>query len=112
LERLAEQMTPEIYDGLWDAVDSLAELPERCALVPESKLRAKRVRHLLYGPGRQVYRILYRVRDERVEILTIRHARRRPLSPCRVPNPPAKAMPERSFACSESLVVNSQGAEF
>jgi plasmid stabilization system protein ParE len=79
LERLAERMTPEIYDGLWDAVDSLAELPERCALVPEPKLRAKRVRHLLYGWGRQVYRIIYQVRDERVEILTIRHGRRRPL---------------------------------
>ncbi len=79
MERLAEQMTPETYDGLWDAVDSLAEFPERCALVPKPKLRAKRVRHLLYGPGRHVYRIIYRIRDERVEILTIRHARRRPL---------------------------------
>ncbi len=79
MEQLAEQMTPETYDGLWDAVDSLAELPERCALVPEPKLRAKRVRHLLYGSGRHVYRIIYRVRDERVEILTIRHARRKPL---------------------------------
>jgi len=41
-------------------VDSLAELPERCALAPEATLREKGVRQLLYGEGHGVYRILYR----------------------------------------------------
>jgi len=79
LEKLAENLTVEGYDGLWDAVDSLEEFPERCAFAPEPPLRHRGVRQLLYKVGRQVYRVLYRVRGERVEILTIRHGRRRPL---------------------------------
>jgi plasmid stabilization system protein ParE len=79
LATLAESATLAWFDGLCDAVESLAELPYRCALAPESGLRQKGVRQLLYGEGRSVYRILYRVRDENVEILTIRHGRRRPV---------------------------------
>jgi len=55
-------------------------VPERCAFVPEPGLRLKGVRQLLYGRGHGVYRVLYRVKDENVEILTIRHASRKPIS--------------------------------
>ena len=72
-------MTVEWFDGLCDAIESLVELPERCALAPEAALREKGVRQLLYGEGHGVYRILYRVQDESVQILTIRHARRKPI---------------------------------
>ncbi len=77
LDRLAEGATPEWFDGLCDAIGSLAELPDRCAFVSEPSLRKKGVRHLLYGRGHSVYRILYRVEGETVQILTVRHARRR-----------------------------------
>ncbi len=60
-----------------EAVESLTERPNRCALAPE--FRAKRIRHLLYGKGRNVYRILFRVNGEAVEILTVRHGARKPL---------------------------------
>ena len=73
---IAEAATPEWFDGLADAIESLAEFPVRCAFSPESTLRAKGVRQLLNGEGRSVYRILYRVKDESVQILTIRHAHR------------------------------------
>ena len=79
LEKLAEAATPEWFDGLCEAIESLAEFPERCALVPEPGLRRKGVRQLLYGQGRSIYRILYRVKGESVQILTIRHGRRRPI---------------------------------
>jgi plasmid stabilization system protein ParE len=79
LAKLAESATLVWFDGLCDAVDSLAEFPDRCAYAPEPGLRRKRVRQLLYGEGRSVYRILYRVLDECVQILTIRHARARPV---------------------------------
>ena len=80
LDKLAETTTLEWFDGLAEAIESLAELPNRCAFAPERTLRKKGVRQLLYGEGRSIYRILYRVQDESVEILTIRHAHRRPLS--------------------------------
>jgi plasmid stabilization system protein ParE len=79
LEKLAEDLSAEAYDGLWDAVDTLEKFPERCAFAPEPSLRERGVRQLLYDVGRHAYRVLYRVRDERVVILTIRHSSRRPL---------------------------------
>lgn len=79
LNRLARGATLEWFDGLCDAVESLADFPERCALAPEATLREKGVRQLLYGEGHGVYRVLYRVQDESVQILTIRHARRKPI---------------------------------
>ena len=80
LSRLARFATLDWFVGLCDAIESLAELPHRCAFAPESSLRQKGVRHLLYGEGRNVFRILYRIKGESVHILTIRHARRRPIN--------------------------------
>ena len=77
LEKLAEVATLEWFDGLCDAVESLAEFPDRCAVAPEPGLRRKGIRQLLYGEGRSIYRILYRVKGESVQILTIRHGHRR-----------------------------------
>lgn len=77
LDRLAEGATPEWFDGLCDAIGSLTEFPHRCAFASEPGLRQKGVRQLLCGEGHSIYRMLYRVKDENAEILTIRHARRR-----------------------------------
>jgi len=78
-EQLAKFATPEWFDGLADAIHSLDHFPERCAFAPEPGLRQKGVRQLLYGRGRGIYRILYLIKDEYVEILTIRHSHRRPI---------------------------------
>jgi len=80
LDRLAWSATLDWFDGLCDAIESLAEFSERCALEPQPGLRLKGVRQLLYGKGHGVYRVLYRVKDENVEILTIRHTSRKPIS--------------------------------
>ena len=77
LDNLAEYATADWFEGLCDAVESLAEFPNRGALVPEATLRKQRVRQLFYGEGRNTYRILYRVKQDTVHILTIRHGRRR-----------------------------------
>ena len=79
LDQLARRATLDWFDGLCDAIESLAQFPNRCAFAPERGLRRKGVRQLLYGKGRGIYRILYRVKDEDVEVLTVRHAHRRPL---------------------------------
>jgi len=80
LDKLARGVTLEWFDGLCDAVESLARCPERCAFVAEPSLRRKGMRQLLYGKGHGVYRVLYRVKEENVEILAIRHASRKHVS--------------------------------
>jgi plasmid stabilization system protein ParE len=67
------------FNGLADAIDSLARHPERSAPTPESK----KLRHLLYGPKPDTYRIIYAVdkRSHTVDILHIRHGRRLPFKP-------------------------------
>jgi plasmid stabilization system protein ParE len=84
MERLCEWITTrsplhgqDWFDGLVEAVESLQERPTRCAFAPE--FRAKGIRHLLYGRGRNVYRIIFRVKNEVVEVLTVRHGARKPL---------------------------------
>jgi plasmid stabilization system protein ParE len=67
------------FDGLEAAVLSLEEHPARTPVTPEDRS----LRHLLYGHGRSVYRIIYAI-DERVGVVTVlhvRHGSRRPLSP-------------------------------
>jgi hypothetical protein len=68
--------------GSWplqDAIASLAQFPERCALAPESTVFPFEVRHLLYGHAPHVYRILFTIEDKTVYVLHIRHSRRQPL---------------------------------
>lgn len=77
LGRLAEAVTLEWFEGLVGAIESSAEFPERYAFAPDPVFREKQVRQLLYGERPNIYRILYHVRDDSVQILTIRHARRR-----------------------------------
>ena len=63
------------YQGLKQAILSLAEKPNRCPVTPENK----RFRHLVYGDKPHLYRIIYRVhnRQKRVDVLHIRHGARR-----------------------------------
>jgi plasmid stabilization system protein ParE len=79
LEKLAQASTLEWFDELVAAVESLQEFPERCAFAPEPGFRFRGIRQLLFGEGRTIYRILYRVFDDYVQILTIRHASRQAL---------------------------------
>ena len=77
LEKLAQTTTLEWFEDLVEAIESLAEFPQRCAFAPDPGYRQRDIRQLLYGEQHSIYRILYRVEDESVQILTIRHARRK-----------------------------------
>jgi plasmid stabilization system protein ParE len=79
LDKLAEYVTRDWFDGLCDTIESLGDFPKRGSLAPEAALRKNNVRQIFYGEGHSIYRILYRVEDETVQILTIRHGRRRPI---------------------------------
>jgi hypothetical protein len=53
--------------------------PDRCPATPEDK----GLRHLLYGNGPYVYRVIYHVieRQKEVDILHIRHGARQEFKP-------------------------------
>jgi plasmid stabilization system protein ParE len=63
------------YRSLEQEILSLEETPNRCPAAPESR----KLRHLLYRHKPHVYRVIYRVLEERkqVDILHIRHGARR-----------------------------------
>ncbi len=68
------------YDGFIDELYSLEQNPYRCAVAPENSLFEFEVRELLYGSGRRpTHRAIFRIVDDVVEILTLRHHAQAPL---------------------------------
>jgi plasmid stabilization system protein ParE len=67
------------FVGLRTAVASLAQLPSRCPVALESRDSPREVHQLLYGRRPHVYRILFAIEGDVVQVLHIRHARRRPM---------------------------------
>ena len=68
------------FVGLSEAIQSLSDFPERCPLAAESIRFPFEVRQLLYGNRPHVYRILFTIDGDVVNILHIRHGRRRPMT--------------------------------
>jgi plasmid stabilization system protein ParE len=64
-----------------EAVKSLAEQPERCGFAPEVEELGIELRQLLFGKRRSIYRVLFTVTAQSVNVLHIRHAARQPLRP-------------------------------
>jgi toxin ParE1/3/4 len=64
------------FNGLEKAIYTLERWPRRCPLAPESKKAKRRLRHLLYGARRDLYRVIFEIDESRkaVRVLTIRHA--------------------------------------
>lgn len=65
------------YFDLQEAIESLSNFPARCPLAPENHTFKREIRHLIFGR----YRILFRIEDETVYILHVRHSSRRTLTP-------------------------------
>ncbi|MBN3908771.1 MAG: type II toxin-antitoxin system RelE/ParE family toxin [Nostoc sp. NMS1] len=80
--RLSQVISPsrasQWYAELLQAIDSLSQMPKRCPLAPENEYFSQEIRQLLYGRGRNSYRILFTILDGQeastVRILHIRHA--------------------------------------
>lgn len=68
--------TARWFNGLEEAIYTLERLPRRCPLAPETRKTRRRLRHLLYGAKRDVYRVIYEIDERRkvVRILTLRHS--------------------------------------
>lgn len=66
------------YAGLLQAIESLSQMPKRSPLARENEYFSQEIRQLLYGRGRNSYRILFTVLEGQeistVRILHIRHA--------------------------------------
>lgn len=58
------------FKRLLAEVETLPEMPRRCRVVPE--LERADVRELLFGN----YRVIYRIEDDAIVILAVRHGRR------------------------------------
>jgi plasmid stabilization system protein ParE len=67
------------YNGLEDAIFTLATHPLRCPVAPEVQKLKTELRHLLHGKKPHVYRVIYQVDEKRqtVRVLHIRHGARR-----------------------------------
>ena len=84
-EHIAEESSPQRARdwaaGLLGALSSLKRFPTRCPLAPENEFFPQEIRQLLYGRGRGVYRVLFRVIDGVVSVLHIRHGAQDTLRP-------------------------------
>lgn len=68
------QQAARWYAGFSDALFSLSEFPERCALARENGRFSYEIRELHYGVGSHAtHRAVFTVRPDIVLVLTIRH---------------------------------------
>jgi plasmid stabilization system protein ParE len=83
--RLSQVTSPikasQWYSGLIQAIESLSQMPKRCPLARENEYFSQEIRQLLYGRGRNSYRVLFTILEKPdmsiVRILHIRHASQR-----------------------------------
>ncbi|MDJ0845188.1 type II toxin-antitoxin system RelE/ParE family toxin [Crocosphaera sp.] len=82
-QRLSPERAREWYKGLLKAIKSLEKMPKRCPLARENQYFSQEIRQLLYGKGRNTYRIIFTVIENQdssfVRILHVRHAVQRSL---------------------------------
>ena len=67
--------------GLELAFHELGTVASSCPEAPEAEWLGAEIRQLLLGRRKNVYRILFRIRGESVEVLRVRHARQDFLGP-------------------------------
>jgi plasmid stabilization system protein ParE len=63
---------------LFEAIFSLDQIPARCPVITEAKELGYPARHLLYGKGKGIYRIIFDIREDEqhVRVLRVWHASR------------------------------------
>ena len=85
----APHQGPLWFEEFIDCLYSLDHLPLRCPLAREAEKARRKIRCLLFGKRRNVYRILYEVEEARktVRVLHIRHGARRDMQPEEISSP-------------------------
>jgi plasmid stabilization system protein ParE len=85
--RLSQVTSPvkasQWYSGLLQAIESLSQMPKRCPLAREDRYFSQEIRQLVYGRGRNSYRILFTILEAQnistIRILHIRHSSQQPI---------------------------------
>jgi plasmid stabilization system protein ParE len=76
------EVAVEWYLGFMNAIRSLSENPQRHGLAFENDNFPFDIHALLYGSGKRLtHRAVFRIADQTVEVLTIRHTAQRELKP-------------------------------
>ena len=82
--RWYRERNPEFADrwfrGLMNAIATLQEKPQRCALAVEHEIFPEEVRQLLYGKAKNVYRVIFTIRGTTVNVLYVRYSGQAPLT--------------------------------
>jgi len=76
LERQSPQSAARWHARLLEKVATLETFPERCALAAEPEDLGIELHELLFGKRQGVYRILFTIEAQTVNVLHIRHASR------------------------------------
>ena len=75
---------PEFADrwfrSVMNRISTLQVQPRRWALAVEHEIFPEEVQQLLHGQARNVYRILFTIRETRVIVLYVRHSAQAPLT--------------------------------
>jgi hypothetical protein len=61
-------------------IATLQEKPHRCSLAIEREIFPEEVRQLLYGKAKNIYRVLFAIREATVYVLYVRHSSQAPLT--------------------------------
>ncbi len=59
---------------LLETIESLAHHPERCALAPQADSLEVEIRQLLLGKHHGTYRVIFRIHENTVQVIRVRHA--------------------------------------
>ncbi len=68
------------FRSLMNTIATLQEKPHRCGLAIEHDIFPEEVRQLLHGKSKNIYRVLFIIRESNVYILFIRHSSQSPLN--------------------------------
>jgi hypothetical protein len=63
-----------------NTIATLQDKPQRCPLAIEHEIFPEEVRQFLYGKSKNVYRVLFTIRDATVYALYVRHSSQAPLT--------------------------------
>ena len=73
MRQYSQEKASAWVDGIEEAIRSLDTFPARCALVPLGGVFTEELRQLLYGKGREKYRIVFTIQDDAVFVLRVLH---------------------------------------
>jgi hypothetical protein len=63
-----------------NTIATLQEKPRCCALAIEHEIFPEEVHQLLYGKAKNMYRVLFVIRENTVYVLCVRHSAQAPLT--------------------------------